>query len=222
MLVLATQHSDSIHLYIISLYFKMSLRQVSIQIYYVFIEYVSHTVHFIPVTGSLYLLISLTSSFPPPFSSHPTAIYLFVLCIYNSVFLFCNICSFVLFLDSTYTWNHIIFVLLWFISLSVKSSRTARVVTNNKISFFFFFFATLLACGSSQAMGWTHTTAATQATVWQCWVLNPLSYQGTPRFHSFLWLECVLLCLCVYFLYIYIYTHTHTISSLSIHLLLGM
>ena len=40
------------------------------------------------------------------------------------------------FSDFTYKWNHMIFVFLWFISLSIIPSRSIHVVTNGKISFF--------------------------------------------------------------------------------------
>ena len=40
------------------------------------------------------------------------------------------------FLGFTYKWNHMIFVFLWFISLSIIPSRSIYVVTNGKISFF--------------------------------------------------------------------------------------
>lgn len=41
------------------------------------------------------------------------------------------------FADSTYKWNHVVFVCLWLISLSVIPSRSIQVVENSKISFFF-------------------------------------------------------------------------------------
>ena len=39
-------------------------------------------------------------------------------------------------LDSTYKWNHIIFVCVWLISFSIIPSRSAYVVTSYQISFF--------------------------------------------------------------------------------------
>ena len=41
------------------------------------------------------------------------------------------------FLNSTYKWNHIVFVFLWLISLSIILSPSIHVVANGKISFFF-------------------------------------------------------------------------------------
>ena len=71
------------------------------------------------------------SSYPPHlFSSN----HLFVLCTYGSVsVLFVHLFGI---LDSTYEWNHMVFVFLWFISLSIIPSRSIHVVINGKISFF--------------------------------------------------------------------------------------
>ena len=44
---------------------------------------------------------------------------------------------FVLFLDSTYKWDHMVFVFIWLISLSIMPSRLVHVVANGKILFFF-------------------------------------------------------------------------------------
>ena len=41
------------------------------------------------------------------------------------------------FLDSTYKWDHIVFVFVWLISLRLVSSRPIHVVISGKISFFF-------------------------------------------------------------------------------------
>ena len=43
------------------------------------------------------------------------------------------------FLDSIYKWNHMVFVFLWLILLSIIPARSNHVVTNDKIAFFFFF-----------------------------------------------------------------------------------
>ena len=39
-------------------------------------------------------------------------------------------------LDSTYKWDHAVFVFLWFISLSITYSRSIHIVANGQISFF--------------------------------------------------------------------------------------
>ena len=51
------------------------------------------------------------------------------------IFLFCYASSF-LFWSSTYKWNHMISVFVWFISISIIHCRSTPVVANGKISFF--------------------------------------------------------------------------------------
>ena len=46
-----------------------------------------------------------------------------------------SVSSFFFFLDSTYKWDHLTFVFLWFISLSLTPTRFIHV-TNGRISFF--------------------------------------------------------------------------------------
>lgn len=43
-------------------------------------------------------------------------------------------------LDSTYKWDHTVFVYVWLISLSIMSSNFIHLVANDRISIFFFFF----------------------------------------------------------------------------------
>ena len=70
------------------------------------------------VTGSFYILISLTYFFPPA-TPLLSGNHLFALCIYNCFFFVHFFCI----LDSTHKWNHILFVFLslsvCFISLSI-------------------------------------------------------------------------------------------------------
>ena len=84
----------------------------------------------------MYLIISLAYFSPPP---HPTS-PLETTCLFSvsmTLFLFSYICSFVfVFLDSTYKWNHMVFVFLWLISLSIVHSRSTHIVANGKISCF--------------------------------------------------------------------------------------
>ena len=87
------------------------------------------------IIGSPNLLISLTNFTHPllPSLLAPTSLFsvLWVcFCFLMFVHLFC-------FLDSTYKWNHIAFVFLWLISLSIIPSRSICVAPNGKISFFF-------------------------------------------------------------------------------------
>ena len=87
------------------------------------------------ITGGSYLLIPFTDfthssalNYSPPAFWQP----LFVLCICEYVFILFCLCIW----DSTYRWDHTVFVFLWLISLSVILSRLIYVVANGKISFF--------------------------------------------------------------------------------------
>ena len=53
------------------------------------------------------------------------------------LFLFCCIHSFY-FLDSTYKWQHAVFVFLWVMSLSIILSRSIHVFVHGKIFIFFY------------------------------------------------------------------------------------
>ena len=83
------------------------------------------------VTGGWYLLIAYTYfALPPSLSS-----LLATTCLFSepmSLFLFL-FCLFVLFFDSTCKWDHVAFLFLWLISLSIISSRFIHVFTNGKI-----------------------------------------------------------------------------------------
>ena len=57
-----------------------------------------------------------------------------VLCIYQPVCI----------LDSTYKWDHMVFVFLWLISLSIILSTSIHVIANGKISFFFLWLINML------------------------------------------------------------------------------
>ena len=100
----------------------------SLQYYWPYSYIISLWIIYFVIKG-LYLLIPLTFFRQPStllFSNHS-----FVFCIYESVFiLFCLV------LDSICMWDHMVFVFLWLISLSITPSRSIHVVTNGKISFF--------------------------------------------------------------------------------------
>ena len=55
-----------------------------------------------------------------------------------------NLFFLLLFFDSTYKWDHVVFVFVWLIWLSVIPSRCIHVVENGKISFFFCLMAELI------------------------------------------------------------------------------
>ena len=81
------------------------------------------------ITGILYLLIPFTHFTYPANLLLPLATpSLFSISKIGFVF-FC-------FFHSTYKWNHIVFVFLWVISLSIIPSKFIHVVANGKISFF--------------------------------------------------------------------------------------
>ena len=77
-----------------------------------------------------------------PNHPHPAPTSCHLLSIYESVFvlLVSSVCS----LDSTYKWNHMIFVLLWLTSLSILFSRSNHTVAKGKMFYFFSFFKILL------------------------------------------------------------------------------
>ena len=110
-----------------------------IYITYIYLQtYILHAVHYIPwliysITESLYL--SCTSSIAPnsPLPALPKTTSL--LCLYKPicilfVHLFCV-------LDSTFKWDHVIFVFFWLILLSIMPLTSNPVTANGKISFFF-------------------------------------------------------------------------------------
>ena len=57
-------------------------------------------------------------------SSASTSLFSVSMCL----FLFCVLVYLFCFLDSTYKWNHKVFVFLWLISLSIISSRSIHIV----------------------------------------------------------------------------------------------
>ena len=109
------------------------------QSYYSIVGCIPYTVHYIPMTCLFYnwnfVPLNSLHQFHPIL--HPFPLWWQpVLCIYESV-CFVLFVRLLCFLDSTYKWNHTLFVFLWLISLSTILSRSLHVVTNGKISFFF-------------------------------------------------------------------------------------
>ena len=86
------------------------------------------------VTENLYLNLHLF-----PSSAHFLSFWLPPICTLNLWLCFCLVMfvDLLCFSNSTYKWNHIVFVFLWLISLSTISSKSIHVVTNGNISFFF-------------------------------------------------------------------------------------
>ena len=86
------------------------------------INYSHHAVHYIPRT---LLYFEHLHSFHPSSNSGD-----------HQFILVCMSLFFVFFLDSTYKWNHAIFVFpIWFILLSIISSTSIHIFTNDKNSF---------------------------------------------------------------------------------------
>ena len=91
---------------------------------YNIIDYRHHAVHYIPMTYLFYNWKLVC--FDPLCQFHPLPIPLPLwqtpFCSLYLWFLFCFVCSFVVFLDSTYKWN--LFFSVWLISLSLIPSRS--------------------------------------------------------------------------------------------------
>ena len=87
---------------------------ISPQRYYLVIDYIPHTVHLIPMTHLFCKWKFVSLYLPHLFLSSPTP-SLVTICLFSvsvTLFLFCNVYSFVLFLDSTFKWNDTVFVFL--------------------------------------------------------------------------------------------------------------
>ena len=87
------------------------------------IDYIPHTVHFIPV----YLFLSAS------FCSLYLKFWFCFVVVCCLLFLFVDLFSS---LDSTCKWNHTVFFLLWLILLSLKLFTSLWIVANGKMSFF--------------------------------------------------------------------------------------
>ena len=68
---------------------------------------------------------TLLSSGKPPF-----VLWICSLCLFK----FCFACF--VFIDSTYNWDHMVFLFLWLIALGVIPSRSIHIASNGKISHF--------------------------------------------------------------------------------------
>ena len=74
--------------------------------------------------------LSLFSVFKGFLWLSPFCVFILLFLPFPYVHLFC-------FLNSIYEWNHMIFIFLWLISLSIIPFISIHVVANGKISFFF-------------------------------------------------------------------------------------
>ena len=133
MLVFVTQFSTSI-------YFKMIFTENLVISPYkdIGIDYIPHTVYFIPTMHLFCIWMFPPYNFPHLFPSYcypsPWATTCFSLCV-CFCFMFAHLLCFS---DFTYKWNDIVFVLfcLIYFPWHNRPSRSIHVVTNGKISFF--------------------------------------------------------------------------------------
>ena len=86
------------------------------------------------VTKNLYLNLHLFLS-----SAHFLSLWLPPICTLNLWLCFCLVMfvDLLCFSNSTYKLNHMVFVFLWLISISIIPSKSIHVVTNGNVSFFF-------------------------------------------------------------------------------------
>ena len=142
----------------------------------------------------------------------------FSVCIYELSFV--HLFLLLLLYNSTYKWDHMVFVFFWLTSLSTGPLRSTHVILNDRISFFFFpfLFWLLSSIQSSWARDHMDPQLWLMLQLWQCQILNPLCWArdrtcipvlqrccqshyattGTPKFFSFLWLKNISMCLYIY------------------------
>lgn len=75
-----------------------------------------------------------------------------------------------------------------------KDTQRGSLIEGEERAFILFYFILAMptVCGRSQARDQTWATAVIQAVAvmqWHCQILNPLSYQGTPRMELFLCID---------------------------------
>ena len=87
---------------------------------------------YIVVCISINPKVLIYPSLPFPFGNHK-----FVFCLWIYFYFVTKFIS-ITFLDSTYKWYHIIFVFVWFTSLTMIISRSNHVIVNGIILFFFY------------------------------------------------------------------------------------
>ena len=141
LLVSLVQHSDSVFLYISKMItavkssYHLSPREDTTEWWTGFATlYISYSWLMYFATGSLCLFCSLTYFSPPPRLTSVT------ICLFSeslTVGLFS--------LDSTYKWNHTVFVSLHLMYFTKpNTSKSIHAVANGRISFFFFYYWVIL------------------------------------------------------------------------------
>ena len=126
-----------------------------------------HNIYFI--VGSLYLRPS--SLISPSFNSLTLAITSLITVSMSLVW--------VLFLDSTYKLDHMVYVFLWLISLNIMPSKSNHFVTNGKISFLLWLNNILFICICMYVYTHVHTYTHT-------YFLYPFTYQWKLRLSPYL------------------------------------
>ena len=77
-----------------------------------------------------FMFVPFDSLYPFLLTSHPLPLA-------TTILFSVSVRLVVLFLDSTWKWDHTVFVFVWLISLSIISARSIHIVANGKILFFF-------------------------------------------------------------------------------------
>ena len=85
------------------------------------------------ITGSLYLPLFFTH-FVHPLTPFPLATINLFSTFMGLILIFICLFSCFVFLDFTYEQNHMVFILIWLIPLSIIPSKSVHIVTNGKIS----------------------------------------------------------------------------------------
>ena len=108
----------------------------TIQRYYIVTDCTPHAVHFVPMIHVFCNWKFVPDNLPHLFlsPSPPLANICFVLCLCIYTLIYASLCLFC-FLESTYKWNHMVFVFVSLISLSITASSFIHVVKICKISF---------------------------------------------------------------------------------------
>ena len=108
-------------------YIQYSIINCSCHGHHIPMTYLYFNWNFVPLNLLYLFCLTFQSSLPTPLATIsllpvPMNLFLVFVCF---------------FLDSTYKWNHMVFVFVWLISLSIMPSMSIHVVIDGVISFFF-------------------------------------------------------------------------------------
>ena len=99
----------------------------------------------------------------PTFPSLSRLVTTSLFCIYRSVSFFATFTSLLYFLDSTYKWQHTVYVFLWIFSVSIKPSKSSM----------------LLQMAKSHSFLWLSSIPSSLFIWW--WTLRPLPNLGNCK-----------------------------------------